>query len=166
MKNQIKTLSETRISRLRAQGYFNESAETITQLAFGIRFAYRLCVLILITAIVTQNLHLFYFLLGMAGLGSILKNHPFDYIYNYGVRTWMHTPPLPPRSKQLKFACSIATLWLTLVVYLLHSGMTSTGLSMAAFLAGVAFLPSTIDLCIPSMLYNAMFRIKISNRSL
>lgn len=153
-------LSEKRLNRLRTQGYTNQSDYELSDMAFGIRFAYRLCVGVVITAMLTQSLVLFSGMFVLACLGILLPNHPFDYIYNYTLSKWMDKPQLPARAKQLKFACTIATLWLASVVYFLSVGFTTTAMVLAGMLAFVAALPSTIDYCIPSVIYNALFSKK------
>jgi ABC-type sugar transport system permease subunit len=97
-------------------------------------------------------------MLSLSFLGIVLPNHPFDYLYNYILRRWMKAPRVPARSKQLKFACIIATVFLVAVVGLLYVGMVTQGLIAAGFLTAFALLPSTIDLCIPSLIYNGIFQ--------
>jgi hypothetical protein len=157
METEKTILSFARLARLRAQGYSNESDLRLSELAFGIRFTYRVCVAVLIVAMATQSIALFSFMLCIAFLGVVLPNHPFDYIYNYVLSKPMHRPYLPPRSNQLKFACMVATLWLACTIYFMRTGNITAGLTMAAMLAGIAMLPSVIDLCIPSIIYNALF---------
>ncbi|MEO5601042.1 MAG: DUF4395 family protein [Cyclobacteriaceae bacterium] len=157
-------LSIVRLSRLRMQGYTAQSEHELTQLAFGIRFAYRACTIIIIIAIVTQSIALFSVMTIVAILGIVLPNHPFDYIFNYLVRKWMDKPEVPPRSIQLKFACMIASLCLTIITSLLIYGFTTIGLLIAGSLVLVAALPSTVDYCIPSAIYNVLF-IRKSNDS-
>jgi hypothetical protein len=72
----------------------------------------------------------------------------------------MNQPKLPKRSAQLKFACSIATAWIATVIYLLVAGHTTAGLAMAINLILIALLPGTIDFCVPSAIYNALFKRK------
>ena len=157
MKTRENLLSPTRLKRLRAQGYTSESNLTLSKMAFGIRFPYRVCVTLVITAIITQSIGLFIFMLGMSLLAILLPNHPFDYVYNLIISKWMKRPQVPPRSLQLKFACTIATLWLAAIVILLAGGQESTALVLAGLLAFVALLPSTIDYCVPSVIYNYLF---------
>ena len=157
MQSEKNMLSATRLNYLRDQGYTVQSNKELSNMAFGIRFPYRLCVIILITAIATQSIALFAAMTVLAFLGVVLPNHPFDYIYNYILSGWMDKPRIPARSVQLKFACSIATSWLVAVDYLLYSGATTAGLIMAAVLVLVAMFPSVIDLCIPSLIYKTLF---------
>ncbi|MDX1617728.1 MAG: DUF4395 domain-containing protein [Balneolaceae bacterium] len=165
MKSEIKQISDTRLKRLRQQGFTNYTDRQLEQMAFGIRFPYRLCVAVIVTAIVTGSIPLFAIMLGIAVSGIFLPNHPFDYIYNGVLSKWMRRPKLPPRANQLKFACTIASVFLAATVYLMVTGATTAGLILAGILAGVAVLPSTIDLCVPSIIYNALFGRKAGRSS-
>ncbi|MEX1239276.1 MAG: DUF4395 family protein [Cyclobacteriaceae bacterium] len=161
MKIEKNTLSPIRLNRLRAQGFTCENEKTLGEMAFGIRFAYRACVVLLIVAIATKSIALFSVMLSFAFLGIVLPNHPFDYFYNYSLRRWLGTPKVPVRSMLLKFACIIATLFLGTVVSLLYFGMVTEGLIIAGILTVFALFPSAIDLCIPSLIYNAIFQKEV-----
>ena len=147
---------------MRAQGYISESDQTLSNTAFGIRFAYRMCVTIIVVAMATQSVALFWVMLGIAFLGVVLPNHPFDYVYNFLLSGLMNRPKVPARSRQLKFACTIATLCLAAVVYLLASGFTTPAMVLAGMLAAMAAIPSTIDFCVPSVIYNALFQKNVN----
>lgn len=155
-----KPLSRTRVNRIKAQGYQNFSDEEVRQLAFGNRFAYRLCTTILIVAIVTANVYLLSGMAAVAFLSVILPYHVFDYIYNHGLAKRLGKPKVPKRSKQLKFACSIATVWIMATTYMFMSENSLVAYILGAALACVAMLVSTIDFCIPSILFNAFFMRK------
>jgi hypothetical protein len=153
-------LSSTRINFLKAQGYCNLSDTEISELAFGNRFAYIVCVSILAIAVVTVHMPTLIAMTLVAFLGIILPYHPFDYIYNHLLRGMLNKPKLPPRSKQLKFACTIATLWLIATIYLFYTGLFTAGYVVGGLLVTVAFIVSTTDFCIPSMIYNFIFKTK------
>lgn len=89
--------------------------------------------------------------------GAFLPNHPFDYLYNYGVRQLLSKPKLPPRTNQVRFACGIAAAWLPLTIYLLYNGYHIAGYIFGGSLFAVGALVTTTDICIPSMIYNAFF---------
>ena len=150
-------LSETRINRLREQGYTSQTDAEISDLAFGNRFAYRICVTLLIFGVGFANIPLLSFMMVIAFLGLLLPNHPFDYIYNLVLSKKMKKPKLPPRSKQLKFTCTVATLWIGGTIYLFYTGLTNWGYIAGVSLIVVATLVSTVDFCIPSKIYNALF---------
>lgn len=165
MKTENKHLSEARLKRLHQQGYTNYTDRQLERMAFGIRFPYRLCVAIIVTAIVTESIPLFAFMLGIAVSGIFLPNHPFDYIYNKLLSKRLGRPQVPPRPRQLKFACTIASIFLATTVYLMVSGATSAGLILAGILAVFALSPATTDLCVPSIIYNALFDRKAGRDS-
>ena len=160
MKTTETTLSEKRIYRLRAQGFTRETKKELSGMAFGIRFAYRSCIALLTVAVLTQSIVLFSVMFVIAFLGIVLPKHPFDYLYNHTLSTWMNRPRVPVRSVQLKFACAIATTWIATVIYLMASGNTTAGILLTVNLILVAMLPATIDYCVPSAIFNALFRRK------
>ena len=153
-------LSATRINFMKAQGYCNLSDSEISELAFGNRFAYIVCGSIVAVAVATAHVPTLIAMTVVAFFGIILPYHPFDYIYNHVLRGMLNKPRLPPRSKQLKFTCVIATLWLLTTIYLFYSGLTNAGYALGGLLVAVAFTVSVTDFCIPSMIYNFIFRVK------
>jgi len=67
---------------------------------------------------------------------------------------------MPPRPNQGRFACGIAAIWLAIIIYLLHSNYTVSGYIFGGMLLVVALLVSALDICIPSIIYNALFKGK------
>jgi len=149
-------LSIKRIGRIREQGY-NCSNHEIAGLAIGNRFAYQLCTSLLLLGVVFANIPLLIVMFGVAFLSIILPNHLFDYIYNHAIRHCFKLPKLPPRSKQLKFACSIATIWIAATIYFFYQELFTAGYIAGSSLLFVAILVSTTDICIPSIIYNKLF---------
>jgi hypothetical protein len=150
-------LSAVRICRIQAQGYITQSDAQINDLAFGNRFAYRLCVSVLLAGVLLQSIPILSSMLVIAFFGVLLPNHPFDYIYNGLLSKAMNKPKLPKRSVQLKFACSVATLWIGGVIYLMYAEYIIAANILAASLIIVAGLVATIDFCIPSIIFNSLF---------
>lgn len=161
MTNDHQLLSNNRIKFLKAQGYCGLSDTEISELAFGNRFAYIVCGSIVAIAVATAHVPTLIAMTIVAFLGIILPYHPFDYIYNHVLRGMLNKPELPPRSKQLKFACVIATLWLIATTYLFYAGFAVAGYVLGGLLVAVAFIVSATDFCIPSMIYNCIFRANI-----
>ena len=83
--------------------------------------------------------------------------HPVDYLYNYGVRQLLGKPKMPPRPAQGRFACAIATAWLGSIMYCFSQGFDMAAYILGGTLLVVAGLVSSVDLCIPSLIYNALF---------
>jgi uncharacterized protein DUF4395 len=157
MKNESMQLSLIRENRIRAQGYFSQTSEKVNQLAFGNKFAYKLCTTILILGIITSNIYALVFINLVAFLAVVLPYHPFDYIYNGLLAKSMNKPKLPPRSNQLKFACAVATPWIGGTIFLFYTEQMTAGYVLGSVLALVALSVSLLDLCIPSIIYNKLF---------
>lgn len=152
-------IAPSRISRIKAQGYDTGfTDEEISIHAVGNRFAYQLCMLLFATGLVLTSIPVLALAAIIALLTVILPYHPFDYLYNYGARRWLDRPRLPRRTAQAKFACGIAAIWLGVIIYLFSASLMVWGYVMGGILLIIALLVSTVDFCIPSLVYNYLFR--------
>ncbi|SIN84145.1 DUF4395 family protein [Algoriphagus halophilus] len=161
MATKQQELSRARIKRLKAQGYLNHTDGEICELAFGHRFALISCTTLVGIGVAAANVPI---LVGMAFValgGIILPYHPFDYIYNYFLSSPLKRRKIPPRSKQLKFACTIAAIGLSLTAWLFYHGQNLAGYLVGGSLFLVALTVSTTDFCIPSKIYNFLFKVKV-----
>lgn len=161
MRNSPTLISSSRINRIKAQGYCNYSDANLSELAFGNRFAYIICSIILLIGVTTANIPILATLMIISLFGVILPYHPFDNIYNHLLRGVVNKPKLPPRSKQLKFACTIATIWIGIHIYLFYVGLTIAGYVSGGLMFSITLLVSTTDFCIPSTIYNLLFKVQV-----
>jgi hypothetical protein len=122
----------------------------------GFRFAYQLCFLITLFGTAFRSIPILSIAATAALLATIPPNHPFDYLYNSTVRRLTGRPKVPPRTKQGRFACAIATVWLSATIYFFSIGLTMAGTVMGGALLIPAFLVGFLDVCLPSMLYNGI----------
>jgi len=97
-------------------------------------------------------------LAAIAFLGALLPFHPFDLLYNYGARHLTGTRPLPHQGPQRRFACGIATAWLLATGWAFYVSAPLVGYLLGIALVLVAALVSVTHICIPSLIYNALFR--------
>ena len=158
MENQNCAISAVTRKRLETQGYLGFTDAQLNDFKFGIRFAYYLCGLLVLTGLILSRVEILLTVMAVALFAVIPPYHPFDYLYNYGVRQLLHKPKLPPRANQGRFACAIAAVWVGGIILLF-----TNGLKMWAYIAGgmllvVAGLVSVFDICIPSMIYNLLFK--------
>ena len=160
MKNQDCILDPVRRRRLETQGYLGFTDTELNDFKFGIRFAYYLCGSLMVIGLAFNKVEILAAAMIIAFFGTLPPYHPFDYLYNYGVRHLMNKPKMPHRSNQGRFACGIATIWVGGIIYLLYTGFTIWAYITGGFLVFVATLVSTMDICIPSMIYNFLFRKK------
>ena len=144
--------------RLKVQGYENFSDRELSDYKVGIRFAYAGCITLVALGLYFQSIPIFAITAAVALIAAFPPYHPFDYVYNYGVRHLINKPKMPPRTNQARFACGIASVWLATTIYLLYNGYSIAGNILAVTLFAVGALVSTTDICIPSMIYNLLFK--------
>ncbi len=147
--------------RLETQGYIGFTDSELNDFKFGIRFAYYLCGSLVILGLSLTNLKILSAAMIIALWGTLPPYHPFDYLYNYVVRHLVNKPKIPPRSNQGRFACGIATVWVSGIIYLFYVGLNFWGYLAGGILVLIATLVSTLDICVPSMIFNFLFTKKI-----
>lgn len=143
--------------RLEAQGYCGLDDATLREIGPWLRWAPALCALSMLVGVALASPAILWALAATALLGVWLPFHPFDLLYNFGARHLTGTRPLPHHGPQRRFACGIATFWLVATGWLFHSGATTLGYALGIPLILVAGLVSVTDICIPSLIYNALF---------
>jgi hypothetical protein len=89
----------------------------------------------------------------VAAAGAILPFHPFDLIYNLGVRHLSGRPRLPDNRAPRRFACGLGSVWLVATGGLFAAGYDMPGYILGASLVAVAMLVATTHICIPSMIF-------------
>ena len=150
------TFGAKRLHRLDVQGFDPVDEELLAQVAPWLRLAFGLCATLAIVGTALASKPLLLTLAGISFLAALSPVHPFDLIYNYGIRYATGTPPLPKRGPPGRFACGIGALWLIVTVGAFELSMTTVGYVLGFTLASVAILVSTMDICIPSMIFRAM----------
>lgn len=143
--------------RLEAQGFCNLDDAQMTQLAPWVRWSPALCATVIAVGVAFRAPLVLRGLAVIAFVGALLPFHPFDLVYNHGVRHLTGTASLPHHGPQRRFACSLATVWLVGTGWAFYVGATVLGLILGTALLAVAALVSVTHICIPSMIYNALF---------
>lgn len=146
--------------RLEIQGFRGFTDTELSCHQFGIRFAYGVCAVLVVLSLLYKSIPILLFVLGIAILGIFLKRHPADYLYNAIIRHWLKRPILPYRTRQVRFACLVATFWLLVTIYLFANNFVFEARIWGSILVAVATLVTTTDICIPSMIYNFLFERK------
>lgn len=157
MNNEMKISSRSQ-KRLEEQGFCGFTNAELGQHRFGIRFAYFICMSLVIIGLVLKNQQFLLIANIVALLGILPPYHPVDYLYNYVIRHLMGRPKLPPRSDQGRFACLMATIMLGTMNYYAYQNNFTVVYIVGAMLLVSAFLVTFTDYCIPSKIYNALFR--------
>ncbi len=151
------TLSYRTRKRLNVQGLGGVDDATLAPVAPWLRMAFGGCTLLAASGTVLASPTILWILTPIAALAALFPVHPFDLIYNHGIRHLRGTGPLPKRGAQTRFACGLGAVWLVATALAFQSGRLMLGYVLGGALTSVALLVSTTDICIPSMIYNALF---------
>ncbi len=150
-------LSSSTRRRLDIQGFERYADADLAPVAPWLRLAFALCALIAGIGTVFASPLLLLVLVPIAALAAILPVHPFDLIYNHGLRRLTGTGPLPRRGAPSRFACGLGAVWLVATAWLFASGYLTAGYVLGGVLTAVAALVSTTDICVPSLVFRSVF---------
>ena len=143
--------------RVEAQGFVGLDDPTLADVGPWLRLAPAICMTWAAVATITASAAAFWALVPFAALGAILTGHPFDAIYNHGIRHILRKPHLPPYNAPRRFACGVATVWLASAALAFQSGATLLGTILGGSLVLAAAVPTFTDFCIPSFIYGLVF---------
>jgi hypothetical protein len=149
---------DARTSRLLdIQGFEAVDRGRLAEVAPWLRLAFGLCSVLVILGTVTASPVILLGLTLVAALGAALPIHPFDLIYNHGIRQVTGTAPLPKRGAPARFACGLAVAWLSVTAWAFFAGHAVLGFALGGTLAAVGTLVTMTNICIPSLIYRALF---------
>jgi len=147
----------TQRRRLDIQGFERVDDAALAPVAPWLRLAFGLCAVIAGVGTAMASPLILLLLVPIAALAALFPVHPFDLIYNYGIRFMTGTSPLPRRGAPSRFACGLGAVWLIATAWVFHTGHPILGYVLGGLLTGVAALVSTTDVCIPSLVYRSIF---------
>src|SRR3981081_4096378 len=81
-------------SNLTTQGYCLTETEQ-RRLRLGLRFPTGACLALVITALALESAPMLFVLVGIGAVGGFTSRHPFDYVWNHGVRYLFRAAPSP-----------------------------------------------------------------------
>ena len=150
-------LSTVTRRRLDIQGFESVADEDLAPVAPWLRLAFALCALLggVGTAMASPTILLV--LVAIAATAAASPVHPFDLIYNHGIRRFTATAPLPRRGAPSRFACGLGAVMLLVIAWAFSTGHALVGYALGGALTLVAVLVATTDICIPSMMYRSIF---------
>jgi hypothetical protein len=147
--------------RLEAQGFLGLDDATLEEVGPWLRWSPAFCTIVMTVGVVLASPLILWALAGIAFLGSLLPFHPFDLLYNYGARHLTGTRAFPHHGPQRRFACGLASVWLVATGWAFHVGEPFAGYLLGVPLILVAALVSITHFCIPSWIYNTLFKARV-----
>src|SRR5436190_1360817 len=160
-----RTLATWMRGNLTTQGYCLSDDER-RRLSLALRFSTGTCLLLVITALALESPAMIFALSGVGLVAGFARRHPFDLVWNYGVRhLTVGGPALPPNPPRRRHAFKVATAWLLAVGLLLAAGATSVALVLGGLLVAACATVTATNFCIPSELF-AWWERRLARRRL
>ena len=150
-------LSPTLRHRLDIQGYACVDDATLAQTQLWLRLSPALCATTAALGTALASPVILWGLMIFAALGAVLPFHPFDLIYNLGIRHVTGTPELPRNGAPRRFACAMASVWLLATGGLFYGDLDIAGYLLGGALVAVAALITVSHFCIPSLIFRTLF---------
>jgi hypothetical protein len=139
------------------QGFEHVPTRELAPVAPWLRLAFGLCTLLSAVGTVLASPAILLVIAVIAGVAAASPVHPFDLIYNYGIRRLTGTAPLPKRGAPSRFACGMGAVFLVITAWAFSAGYAVIGYGLGAAVTLVALLVSTTDVCLPSLFYRTVF---------
>jgi hypothetical protein len=137
------------------QGYCLE-AEERRRLRLGLRFPTGLCLPLVALALALESPVLLLALTGVGTVAGLTPRHPFDLLWNHGVRHIVGAPRLPPNPIRRRHAFKIGTVWLLAVAALFQAGVPAAALALGGALIAACALVTATNFCVPSYLLSVL----------
>jgi len=138
-------------ANLEVQGYCL-TREEAHALRWGLRFSTGVCLALVVTGLVLQSAVLILALVPIGVAAGWTRRHPFDLIWNRGVRHLNGAPELPPNPRPRRHAFRLGAAWLLAVGILFAVRQPTAALVLGGMLLGVCGLVTATSFCIPSTL--------------
>jgi Domain of unknown function (DUF4395) len=139
------------------QGYWL-SAEEIRALRLRLRYPTALCLAAVVTGLALQSALMLLALVPIGVVAGWTPRHPFDLIWNHGLRHLSGAPELPPNPTPRRHAFKLASAWLLAVGLLFAVGQPTAALILGGVLVAVCALVTVTNFCIPSTLLGIWWR--------
>jgi hypothetical protein len=146
-------INTTRRKLLDIQGFEDVDDATLAATQDWLRLSPALCAAIAAVGTALASPPILWVLAVIALAGAVLPFHPFDLIYNAGVRRLRGGPSLPHNRAPRRFACALASAWLAATGAAFAADYALAGYVLGVSLVGVAALVASTHICIPSITF-------------
>lgn len=133
------------------QGFKGLDDATVFALEPWLRFSPALCMLMVLSALISGRHELLLVLLPLAIGGVVLPTNPFDAIYNHGIRRMTGGPRIPRYGLPRRFACAVGSIWIVATWFSFHTGSMLTAYALGAVFVAISSVQVFTGLCLPSL---------------
>jgi len=152
-----KVISMRMRKNIEIQGFLGLDEIEIAQLNYWLRFSPAICAIWTAVGVYYASPTVLAALVPFALLGGILNGHPFDAIYNNGLRFVVGGPRIPAYGAPRKFGCRVASAVLTLTALSFYVGIAPVGYFLGGLMVTLAGVNVLTGFCVPSYTYRKLF---------
>ena len=152
--SQISTIARERIQ---AQGFCGLSDATYAQINYPLRLAPGIMMAWVAVGTVLASARILWALVPFTALAAILTGHPFDVLYNQGLRYLTGTQELPPYGRRRRFAFAVATTMMSLAAWAFQAGVPLLGHIVGGAIVASTCLQVFTGICGPAVLAGRLF---------
>ena len=150
-------ISATARERIQAQGFCGLSDATYAQINYPLRLSPGIMMVWVAVGTVLASARILWALVPFTALGAILTGHPFDVLYNYGLRYLMGTQKLPRYGLRRRFAFAVATTMVSLAAWAFQAGVPLLGYIVGGAIVASTCLQVITGICGPAVLAGRLF---------
>jgi hypothetical protein len=157
MKVTRRTCSPVTRRRLEMQGFLGHDDATLAEVGPWLRLVPGISAAWVAIGTTLASPVVIWCLLPFLLLGVLRRGHPFDFIYNHGLRHLLGTRPIPPYGAPRRFSSGVATVYVVAIGAAFHFGATMLGYLLGSGMVLAALFPTTNYFCIPAFFYGLLF---------
>ena len=150
-------ISATARERIQAQGFCGLNDATYAQINYPLRLSPGIMMVWVAVGTVLASAQILWALVPFTALGAILTGHPFDVLYNYGLRHLMGTQELPRYGLRRRFAFAVATTMVTVAAWAFQAGVPLLGYLVGGAIVASTCLQVSTGICGPAVLAGRLF---------
>jgi len=136
--------------RLETQSFLNQSSQTLAELKHWWRFTPTLNWVMTLAGILLASPEILFVQAALMSLAVFLPSHPFDLLYNYGIRYLTGTAPLPKSGQRRRVMFTTACLLLSLLGVWFLLGYNMVAYIQGGMMTVLAGLLVIFNLCLLS----------------
>lgn len=142
--------------RIEAQGFLGLSDDKIVEFNYWLRLAPGLCAVWIAIGVINASPLILAALVPLALAGGLTSGHPFDVIYNRGIRHLLGRPELPEYQMPRRFACLMASTVLTTTAVLFAVGWNVPAYALGVAMTLMASTNVITGICGPAVMYGRL----------
>lgn len=147
--------------RLETQSYLDQPDATLNELKNWWRFTPTLNWIMTLVGVILAWPQLLFIQAGLMFAAIILPSHPFDWLYNYGVRFLSGTAPLPRSGQRRKVMFVFASVLIALLGIWFQYGYALVGYIQGGIMAVLGGLLVAFNLCVLSEILAKLFGMPV-----